>query len=175
MCATGFFASLVIYSEIRRPPPQYKESCCCSASIFFYQPLRPTLILRLLTSYLHSSYHDGTVNARLAQDVRLGPPCPFAFFWISLLTRWHSVLLVLTGLSFLPQLRLLWLRRDSSGISPYYVLFNLISATEQFTFAFFFVVNNSEGSDAFVNRPPNSGDWLNLIQLALVWVLWLAM
>jgi hypothetical protein len=67
------------------------------------------------------------------------------------------------------------LRRDSSGISLYYVLFNLISATELFTISFFFLINNVEESDVFVNRPPNAGDWLNLAQLALVWVLWLLM
>jgi hypothetical protein len=84
-----------------------------------------------------------------------------------------SVLVILSFISFLPQLRLLWLKRDSSGISIYYVLFNLISATELATMSFFFLVNNTEGSDVFVNQPPNAGDWLNFAQLAVVCVLWL--
>jgi len=55
------------------------------------------------------------------------------------------------------------------------VLFNLISATEEFTLSFFWVVNSFEPSDVFVNKPPNAGDWLNFVQFSLVWVLWLAM
>ncbi|KAK6544753.1 hypothetical protein TWF694_001437 [Orbilia ellipsospora] len=39
--------------------------------------------------------------------------------------------------------------------------------------SFYFLVNNSEASDVFVNSPPNTGDWLNLAQLGLVWILWL--
>ncbi|KAB5566845.1 hypothetical protein GE09DRAFT_1284559 [Coniochaeta sp. 2T2.1] len=83
------------------------------------------------------------------------------------------VLLLLTFASFQPQLRLLWVRRDSSGISLYYVLLNLIVATELFTISFFYVVNNRvEGSQFFVHVPPNVGDRLNLAQFALTWVLW---
>ncbi|RFU80712.1 hypothetical protein TARUN_1481 [Trichoderma arundinaceum] len=88
-----------------------------------------------------------------------------------------SILLVLSLFSFFPQLRELWLRRNASGISPYYVLFHLISATELFALAFFFVVNTPReeppASDAFVHKPPQPGDYLNLAQMALVWVLWL--
>ncbi len=83
-----------------------------------------------------------------------------------------------TILSFVPQLRLLFLRRDSSGLSLYYVLFNLIVSTELFTMAFFWVVNANvpdprSGSEVFARRPANTGDWINLAQLTAVWVLWL--
>jgi hypothetical protein len=84
-------------------------------------------------------------------------------------------LIILSFISFLPQLRLLVQRRTSSGISLYYVLFNLISATEQFTISFLFTVTQSEESDVFVETPPNTGDWLNLVQFTVVWILWLAM
>lgn len=78
--------------------------------------------------------------------------------------------------SFQPQLRLLWVRRDSSGISLYYVLWNLIVATELFTVSFFYIVNNRvEGSQFFVHNPPNVGDSLNLAQFALTWMLWLSL
>jgi uncharacterized protein with PQ loop repeat len=85
-----------------------------------------------------------------------------------------SILTALTAISFVPQLRLLWVRRSSAGISPCYVLFNLISATELFTISFYFLVNHVEPADVFIHEPPAVGDWLNLAQLALVWVLWLA-
>lgn len=90
-----------------------------------------------------------------------------------------SVLLALSLLSFLPQLREFWLRRNASGISPYYVLFHLIGATELFAVAFFYIINSAAqsppASDVFAHKPPRLGDYLNLVQLALVWMLWLVM
>ncbi|KAF2268064.1 hypothetical protein CC78DRAFT_530455 [Lojkania enalia] len=83
------------------------------------------------------------------------------------------ILLILSFLSFLPQLLRVFSRKDSSGISTYYMLFNLISMTEQFTLAFFFIVNNIDNPDFFVHNPINAGDWLNLAQLAVVLSLWL--
>jgi hypothetical protein len=53
------------------------------------------------------------------------------------------------------------------------LLFNLISATEQFALAFFFIVNYTEDSDFFVHHPRNAGDWINLVQMSVVAVLWL--
>jgi hypothetical protein len=86
----------------------------------------------------------------------------------------HSLLLLLSFASFLAQPQLLWVRGDSSGISLYYVLFNLIVASELFTVSFFHVVNNRvERSQFFVHQPPTVGDRLNLAQFAVVWVLWL--
>ena len=89
-------------------------------------------------------------------------------------SKTNSVLLFPTLASFLPQLWRLFARRDSSGISLWHVLFNLIVATELFTFSLFLVVNNRcEGASIFVHDPPNVGDHINLAHFALVWVLWL--
>jgi hypothetical protein len=71
-------------------------------------------------------------------------------------------------------------RRDSSGISPFYVLFNLISATEQFTqcFAFVLIMAADQGphnEDTVVHSPPSQGDWINLGHMAVVSVLWLVL
>lgn len=85
-----------------------------------------------------------------------------------------SVLLVLSSTSFLPQLQLLWLRRDSSGISLYYVLFNLIVATELFTIDLA-MLTSVDGGNIFVHSPATTGDWLNLAQFGTVWVLWTLM
>ncbi|KAK0761854.1 hypothetical protein N5P37_004653 [Trichoderma harzianum] len=93
------------------------------------------------------------------------------------LPNWIRILLlVLSLISFLPQLREFWLRRNACGISPYYVLFQLIGATELFALAFYYVVNSVQtppGPDFFTHNPPQLGDYLNLAQMALVWVLWL--
>jgi uncharacterized protein with PQ loop repeat len=78
-------------------------------------------------------------------------------------------------LSFIPQLHRTVSKRNSSGISVYYVLFNLISATERFALVFFFVVNYIEDPDMFVQKPVNTGDWLNLAQTAAVLLLWLVL
>ncbi|PNP49223.1 hypothetical protein THARTR1_10025 [Trichoderma harzianum] len=93
------------------------------------------------------------------------------------LPNWIRILLlVLSLISFLPQLREFWLRRNACGISPYYVLFQLIGATELFAIAFYYVVNSVQtlpGPDFFTHNPPQLGDYLNLAQMASVWVLWL--
>ncbi|KAJ5200044.1 hypothetical protein N7491_009155 [Penicillium cf. griseofulvum] len=85
----------------------------------------------------------------------------------------YSILSISTVLSFYPQIRYLWLRKNSSGISPYYILFNLIAATEQFTIVFFLLVNNSLGNETFIHTPPTTGDWLNLSQMTFSYVLFL--
>lgn len=82
---------------------------------------------------------------------------------------------MLSALSFLPQVSLLWVRRDSSGINLYYVLFNTIVATELFTVSFFLTVNHIEAPDIFVHHPATVGDKLNLAQLTVSWLLWLVM
>ncbi|KAJ5767250.1 uncharacterized protein N7511_004866 [Penicillium nucicola] len=85
---------------------------------------------------------------------------------------WLRVILILfSGASYLPQLHRLWVRGNCEGMSLGYLLFSLISATEQFTIGFFFMVNNTGGSDFFVETPLTTGDWLNLAQLTLVWLL----
>lgn len=84
---------------------------------------------------------------------------------------YFSVLLVLSFASFLPQLQLLWLRRDSLGINLYYALFNLIVATELFTIDLS-ILTSVDGGEIFVHSPATTGDWLNLAQFATVWVMW---
>jgi hypothetical protein len=78
-------------------------------------------------------------------------------------------------LSFLPQLHRIWLGKDCSGISPYYVLLNLLSATEQFTIMFFNLVNRSNDTARNNGRLYDTGDWLNLGQVTVVWILFLAL
>lgn len=84
----------------------------------------------------------------------------------------YRILLVLSFASFLPQLQLVWLRRDSSGISLYYVLFNLVVATELFTIDLA-ILTSAEGGDIFVHSPATTGDWLNLAQFGTVWAMWI--
>ncbi|KAL2823010.1 hypothetical protein BJX63DRAFT_3611 [Aspergillus granulosus] len=82
------------------------------------------------------------------------------------------ILLVLTFISFLPQLHLIWRRREASGISLSYVLFNLVAATEQFALNYGFI-NLTTANDGifFAHDPPTFGDWLNLAQTLLFLVL----
>ncbi|KAJ6110195.1 hypothetical protein N7486_002430 [Penicillium sp. IBT 16267x] len=81
------------------------------------------------------------------------------------------ILILLSGASYLPQLHRIWVHGNCQGISLGYLLLNLISATEQFTIGFFILVNHKGGTDLFVETPVTAGDWLNLAQLTLVWVL----
>ncbi|KAI0380575.1 hypothetical protein F5Y04DRAFT_94357 [Hypomontagnella monticulosa] len=85
------------------------------------------------------------------------------------------ILLTLSLTSFIPQLNRIFSTKDSSGISLYYILFNLISSTEQFTIAFIYLVNLAGNSDVFANPRPTVGDWLNLCQTTLVWTCWLVL
>ncbi|KAF2844700.1 hypothetical protein T440DRAFT_523260 [Plenodomus tracheiphilus IPT5] len=72
--------------------------------------------------------------------------------------NWICILLLLAStMSFGPQLHRTITRKDSTGISTFYVLFNLISTTEQFALTFFFIVNYAEDSDFFVHHPRNAG------------------
>lgn len=66
-------------------------------------------------------------------------------------------------------------RRTSNGISTRYVLLNLISTTEQFALTFFFVVNHFDNPDFFVHAPRNAGDWINLVQMTVVLIIWLTL
>ncbi|KAI2988862.1 hypothetical protein CBS147345_10680 [Aspergillus niger] len=72
-----------------------------------------------------------------------------------------------------------WLRvvlpKTSAGLSIIYIFLNLLSATERFTNAFFGAVNwTIAGADApgfFVHDARTIGNWLNLVQLGVDWVL----
>jgi uncharacterized protein with PQ loop repeat len=128
----------------------------------------PLLHLTSTNVPIPSPRNDHLARPKLATTVRLALP-------LKPQTNTPSILLILSFLSFLPQLHLLWSKRDSSGISPYYILFNLLSATSQLTISFYGVVNAIEPSDVFVHNPVDAGDWLNLIHFAVVWGLWVIM
>ncbi|KAL2861650.1 hypothetical protein BJX68DRAFT_223006 [Aspergillus pseudodeflectus] len=86
------------------------------------------------------------------------------------------ILIALTAISFLPQLYRLDVKKNSLGISPSYVLCNLIVATEQFAILFYLLVSVPEaGGDMLVHEPRTAGDWLNFAQLATTWVLFLTL
>ncbi|CAG9989548.1 unnamed protein product [Clonostachys byssicola] len=80
------------------------------------------------------------------------------------------ILLIAIWTSFGPQLHRLKRKRESSGISLWYILFNLLNATEQFAFSVFFSVNDENG--LFTHKSQTTGDWINLVQFAGVFVLW---
>ncbi|KAL2865925.1 PQ-loop repeat-containing protein [Aspergillus lucknowensis] len=85
------------------------------------------------------------------------------------LPNWiRIILIILSTASFYPQIRRIQLRNSTYGISTAYILFNLISATEHFTFLFALLVNSS--GDVFIHEPPTTGDWLNLCQFFVVWM-----
>lgn len=88
-----------------------------------------------------------------------------------MLTLFNSLLLGLSIISFLPQLQLLWTTKNSSGLSLCYLLFNLICATEQFLLAFLYNNNPEAEPNMFVESPGSLGDWLNLIQITVIWIL----
>lgn len=69
---------------------------------------------------------------------------------------------------------MIWMRGDSSGISLYYILFNLLVATEILALDLSFLTMEG-GTDMFIHNPPSVGDWLNLAQFAIVCGLWVLM
>ncbi|KAI0428874.1 hypothetical protein F5Y09DRAFT_275937 [Xylaria sp. FL1042] len=91
------------------------------------------------------------------------------------MSDWLRILLLaLTCVSFAPQLYLLVRRRgDASGINLNYVLLNLAAATELFAISFVVTVNHLEPSDIFIHDPREIGDWINFVNFAAIWVLWL--
>ncbi|OAA59019.1 hypothetical protein SPI_06221 [Niveomyces insectorum RCEF 264] len=92
----------------------------------------------------------------------------------ALVPIWLSiVLLVLTGLSFMPQLARFWTGKGVRDISLFYVFFNLVSATEQFMFLLFFVP--LFGDDPFFRRDRDLNDWLSFAQTALVLLMFLVL
>ena len=88
-----------------------------------------------------------------------------------------SILLILAVGSFAPQI--LRIRRTQSieGISPFYVLWNLISATEQITIFFFLLVNfyDRRAKTVILHYPISAGDWFSLSHCAVVTILFLVL
>lgn len=82
---------------------------------------------------------------------------------------YRAILLALSVASFLPQFRRILSRQDCTGLSPIYLLFNLIAATQPFTLSLHLVVNHRDYDDSLIQSPPTLGNWLNLAQLAAVW------
>jgi hypothetical protein len=85
-----------------------------------------------------------------------------------LLTR-CSILIILSVLSFNPQLQRLQKHGESTGISRFYILFNLVVATEQFTVGLF-LIGFGLGGSKMLDSPPLFGEWLNLVQFGAVWL-----
>ncbi|KAL4954882.1 hypothetical protein BDW69DRAFT_183124 [Aspergillus filifer] len=85
--------------------------------------------------------------------------------------RIRIILIVLTALSFLPQLIRLWWRKHTTGFSTGHVLLNLFAATEQLTIdVFLMVIVPEAASGEFTHEPLTTGDWLNLAQIGTAWV-----
>ncbi|KAI2469732.1 hypothetical protein F4781DRAFT_208163 [Annulohypoxylon bovei var. microspora] len=82
-----------------------------------------------------------------------------------------SIILLLASIaSFIPQYLRIICYRDYAGISPLYVFFNLIVATEQFAIGLQFMVDNTDMANVIVKTPPTVIDWLNLIQFSVVFL-----
>jgi hypothetical protein len=88
------------------------------------------------------------------------------------LTPQRSLLLVLTLLSFAPQLQRLRTRQTSSGISTRYTLLQLIYATEQFAIALF-VALHAHKMQYIAHTPRTAGDAINLAQTTVLALAWL--
>jgi hypothetical protein len=81
-------------------------------------------------------------------------------------------LIFLSALSFTPQLYRIWRKAESTGVSLTYTLLNLICATEQFTVLLIFAFPAlPDYGGVYVHDPLTRGDWLNIIQLGVVWIL----
>lgn len=92
-------------------------------------------------------------------------------------TKLNSILLVLAIISFLPQFLRIQTKHSITGISSFYILCNLISATEQFTFYYYMLFNeyDPEGGTVFLHDPPSAGDWFSLCQTAIVSLIFLGL
>ncbi|KAJ5098338.1 hypothetical protein N7532_005339 [Penicillium argentinense] len=80
-------------------------------------------------------------------------------------------------ISFAPQIWRIQKRQSIEGISLSYVLWNLISSTENVTIYIFTLVNQYDPSDKtiFLHFPYSAGDWFSLAHCAVVTLLFLAL
>ncbi|KAJ6142728.1 hypothetical protein N7471_002181, partial [Penicillium samsonianum] len=85
----------------------------------------------------------------------------------------NRILLILTVVSFIPQILRIWTKKNIKGISSFYILFNLISATEQLTIYIYLLFNeyDPKGGTIFLHTPPSAGDWFSLCHCAIVSIL----
>ncbi|KGO39837.1 hypothetical protein PEXP_032520 [Penicillium expansum] len=90
---------------------------------------------------------------------------------------YRTILLILAIISFLPQFLRIQTKHSITGISSFYILCNLISITEQFTFYYYLLFNeyDPEGGVVFLHDPPSAGDWFSLCQTAVVSLLFLGL
>ncbi|KAL4884956.1 hypothetical protein BJY04DRAFT_214839 [Aspergillus karnatakaensis] len=88
---------------------------------------------------------------------------------------WARIILVLLSIiSFIPQLHRICAHKTSSGLSLAALLCNLIVATEQFTIFFFVCIDeNSKFPTIYTHGPLTAGDWLNFVQTTVVWIFFL--
>lgn len=114
----------------------------------------------LTTQKHHDECPESSANVHFEDVVKLK----------SIITdKFYSVLILLSIASFYPQCARILMRQDSGGVSPSYALCNVIVATHQFSLDLFFIVTSDE-ADLVIHRTPSVGDWLNLIQFAVVCV-----
>jgi hypothetical protein len=83
------------------------------------------------------------------------------------------LLLLLSIASFVPQYRRILSRGpDCLGISPYYVVLNLIVATEQLALGLYMMLEHVSApaaeAGAALDSQPSLAEWLNLCQLVVV-------
>ncbi|KAE9368124.1 hypothetical protein N431DRAFT_548338 [Stipitochalara longipes BDJ] len=83
--------------------------------------------------------------------------------------RLCSIVLVLSLASFLPQFHRIWSRRDTSGISLNYVLFNSIIFTEHYAIGLHSIVNRTGVESNIPGTAPTADDLLDLCQHCVVW------
>ncbi|KAI0171452.1 hypothetical protein BJ166DRAFT_589518 [Pestalotiopsis sp. NC0098] len=88
---------------------------------------------------------------------------------------WKLTLLIATVASYIPQYRAVQKPASSSNISLLYILFNTISALEQFTILVQHAMFPSEVLTGVMHNPPTSGDWLNIAQVTVVLVMSLSL
>ncbi|KAJ0419815.1 hypothetical protein BJY00DRAFT_313736 [Aspergillus carlsbadensis] len=87
----------------------------------------------------------------------------------------EGLLLMLTLASFLPQLHLIWMRKNASGIALSYILFNVVVATEQFCLNFGLLINGAPSKGSLAHDPIITLDWLNFSQTTLSLLLFIAL
>ncbi|KAJ5348947.1 uncharacterized protein N7506_002200 [Penicillium brevicompactum] len=89
-----------------------------------------------------------------------------------LLTSLSGALTLLVFASFIPQIHHVWLRKEAGRVSLNYLQWNLIHSTETLCVAFFLTINVGEDVPLWwAHLPKIALDWVNLTQLAGVWIL----